>query len=129
MIRVVPTRSGESVTTHAYDVLFEMVGPEGPQVYRLAFHYNVRMGRWILSIFDAAGRQVVSGAPVVQLVDLLAYAAPGLRPRGSLICVWKTEALSAPEPGERDLGAWSEIIYLERIQDLEDLGPITPGFA
>lgn len=125
-VRAVPTLHGDNVTSYQYDVLFDMLGPSGEEEYRLAFAYNQRMDRWVLSIFDSRDQPVVVGAPVLLMVDLLKYAAPGLRPRGTLLCWWKTNAESAREPGEKDLGAWCEIVYFERVEDLDEVEPTEP---
>ncbi len=126
MIKVVPTKSGEDVTTHNYDLLFSMIGPEGEEEYRFLFRYNKTMRRWVLNVYNTLDRVVVMGAPVLLGVNLLGYAAPGLRPRGFLVAIWKSNTASAREPEERDLGEWCDLVYFERAEDLDDTDPVEP---
>ncbi len=126
MIRIVPTKFGDAVTSHAYSLPFDMIGPMGEETYRFYFRYSRRAKRWVLNIENSLGDLAVVGATVVQGVNLLDYAKPGLQPRGFLVCVWQTGGESAPEPEEKDLGLNSQIIYFERAEDLESLPPKVP---
>lgn len=116
--RVVPTVFGD-VRTHRYSTFFDMLGPLGVETYALAFSYNERMSRWVCSARDGQDRPVFTGAPVLHLVNLLASAAPELRPRGFLVCQWTHAADAAEEPSELNLGSLCELIYFERIEDLD----------
>jgi hypothetical protein len=115
-LRIVPTLSGDEVTTHSYDIIF----PIDEVDFVFFFHFNERMGRWVLDITAPTGEAVVTGAVVVQEVDLFSYADIVLRPRGFLLCTWKSDEPSAEEPGELDLGTSSQLMYFERVEDLFD---------
>ena len=65
MIRIVPTLHGDAVTTARYTLLFDLVGPGGPEEYQFSFKFNRVMDRWVLSIRNSQGQDVVIGAPVV----------------------------------------------------------------
>lgn len=116
--RIIPTIYGD-VATHRYSQFFEMSGPSGAEIYFVDLRYNARMDRWVLALRDGQDRAVIEGAPVLQLVDLLKAAAPELRPRGFLICQWTHVADGAEEPSERTLGATCELVYFERLEDLD----------
>lgn len=126
MIRIVPTRYGERVTTHAYSVAFDMLGPKGTETYLLQFAYSRRQARWVLHVDNAAGERVISGAVVLHGVNLLTYARPELQPRGFLVVVWQTPTDSAPEPEEFTLGKNSQLVYFEREEDLDNTPPTDP---
>lgn len=125
MIRKVPTLSGDAVTTHNYSIVF----PIDDQKYTLFFSYNARMRRWIVTIDTAAGTRVVTGAVALLGVDLFSYSAPGLRPRGFMICVSTANAAGAPEPEEFDLGRAALLLHFDRTEDLDDTGPQVPPLS
>lgn len=118
MIRIVPTRFDERVTTHSYSLGFDMLGPQGSETYLLTFSYSRRQARWVLHVDNAAGERVISGAVVLHGVNLLSYARPELQPRGFLVVLWQSSTESAPEPEERTLGKNSQLVYFERVEDL-----------
>ncbi len=124
-LRTVATLSGDDVTTHNYSIVF----PIDDVNYDFTFSYNARQDRWVLNITDPFGDPVLVGAVIVQSVDLFTYANPAIRPRGVLTCTWKSNAPSAPEPGEFDLGKSSQIIYYERPEDLFITEPTDPPLA
>jgi hypothetical protein len=125
MIKPILTLHSEAVDVTAYDVRFPMLGPTGVQSYRYAFAYSSAMGRWVLSIYDALEDLIIAGAPVLLLVNLLAYAKPGKEPRGFLIAMWGSNADDAEEAGLKDLGSRIVLYYFERIEDLDDLPPVS----
>lgn len=119
MLRVLPTLHGEAVTTHDYEIVF----PIDDVPYMMRFSFNRRMGRWVLSIRLPDGKPVVTGTPVLHDVDLFTYAAPGTRPRGLLMCIWRADSETGDEPGEFDLGARSILVHVERPDDFLQLPP------
>lgn len=106
------------MTTHAYSVSLDMLGPQGSETYRLSFAYSRRQDRWILHVDNAAEERVISGAVVLHGANLLTYARPELQPRGFLAVAWQSSTSAAPEPGEFTLGENSQLVYFERPEDL-----------
>ena len=124
-LQVVPTLSGDAVTTHAYSLIFPIENID----YSFSFKYNPRQDRWILDIIHPNGDPVVVGAVILYGVELFSYAVPSLRPRGSLQCIWKSLEDSASEPGEFDLGKTAFLFYFERPEDLTPSVPTDPPLA
>lgn len=114
-LEIIATKSGEGVDTHNYQTIFPISGVD----YRLDLSYNERMARWVLNITTAAGDPVVSGAPILLHVNLFTYAAPALRPVGSLVATWRQDTDAAPEPTELTLGQGVILTYFERVEDLD----------
>lgn len=75
----------------------------------LGLRWNARAGLWVLSISDAAG-VIASGLPVVVGPGLLQRLTSPRLPPGELVAV---DTAGAADPGERDLGARVELVYVE----------------
>lgn len=56
-------------------------------IYTLDIRYNIRVDRWILSIYDSAQNPIVMGLPLLVGRDIIGQYATLALPPGPLFCV------------------------------------------
>jgi len=56
-------------------------------IYMLDIRYNIRVDRWILSIYDAAQNPIVMGLPLLVTRDIIGQYVSLALPPGPLFCV------------------------------------------
>ena len=80
-------------------------------VYTLRFHYNLRLARWIMSIADSIGNDLLNGIILLTNVDLIRqYVKEGLPP-GQFYMINEADGRSIA--GQNDLGNDVKLIYIE----------------
>lgn len=119
MLKVIPTLSGDAVSAHNYSLVFRIDETD----YLFSFSYNRRTDRWSFNVDDDKGNQIIAGAVCVYGVDFFQYANPELRPKGILTLIWKSNAATAEEPGEFDLGKTCMLLHVDRAEDFVESPP------
>jgi hypothetical protein len=82
----------------------------GDEVYRLAFHYNERLSRWFLSLFDQDDEAIFEGYALLLGIDYLRLVRDERLPEGSLVLDDSTGANA--ECGVDDLGQRCNLFYI-----------------
>jgi len=82
----------------------------GDEVYRLAFHYNERLERWFLSLFDQDDEAIFEGYALLLGIDYLRLVRDERLPEGSLVLDDSTGANA--ECGFDDLGQRCNLFYI-----------------
>jgi hypothetical protein len=98
-----PTRI--DVPAYFYRILLEKAS------YTLSLNFNDRMGKWMISIGDEAGNQIVGNVPVIVNYPIFLRYKDVRLPMGTL---WAWDSSNKNEdPGRYDLGDRVRLIYQE----------------